>query len=138
MKGSISRKYEPGYEPGNDGPGAISSGKRDPGGKSYGLYQLSSKKGTLQIFLKQTGYDQVIKGKIGSSEFDKSWQRIAAEDPKFAAAQHSFIETTHFNPVASEFKKSGLQRLLRLMKLYSQSVYSMGELVKLLLMPAKN
>ena len=97
--GSLSKKYESGTR----GPETVSSGVGDPGGVSYGLYQLSSKAGTCASFVR-------VEGKIwaadfgtkkpGTPEFSAAWKAIAARDAaKFGAAQHSFIERTHYRPV---------------------------------------
>jgi len=43
------------FESGGRGPGTVSSGKGDPGGVSYGIYQLSSKAGTVAGFLSGEG-----------------------------------------------------------------------------------
>ena len=47
--GNLSMKYETGFKPGQEAKacgvvstGLIGSGRADPGGKSYGAYQLSS------------------------------------------------------------------------------------------------
>ncbi len=49
--GNLSSKWESS----DKGPGTISSSKGDPGGKSYGIYQISSKKGYLEDFLNNEG-----------------------------------------------------------------------------------
>jgi len=46
MLGELSSKYES-----NGNIGCISDGYGDPGGKSYGEYQLSSNAGSLQAFV---------------------------------------------------------------------------------------
>lgn len=95
--GSVSERYESG----NRGPGTASSGRGDPGGASYGVYQLSSAKGTLTAFLRNEGavYAQRLAGKpVGSDAFNREWRAIAAENPRaFRAAQHAFIERTHYD-----------------------------------------
>jgi len=102
--GSISRKYE---SRGN--AGTISTGVGDPGGKSYGSYQLSSNKGVLQSFINQSGFKNEFDGlKIGSPAFDKKWKELAQKYPdQFAKEQHDFIKRTHFDPVAKEASKMG-------------------------------
>lgn len=94
--GFISQKYESG----TSGPGTISSGVGDPGGKSYGLFQLSSKTGTLAAFLYQSGYvKDFYHIQYGSSAFDVEWKRLAETDPNFGQAQHDFIEKRLYQPV---------------------------------------
>lgn len=109
--GAISREYESR----GAGPGTISTGEGDAGGKSYGSYQLASKsingeKSTLEKFLKASNYDKEFKTKPGSSEFDQKWKALAAEDPNFEIAQHVYIEETHFKPVAKHADQLGLTR----------------------------
>jgi hypothetical protein len=95
--GSTSAKYESG----NRGVMAISSGKGDPGGASYGKYQLASKTGTLQRYLKDSGYDKQFAGLApGSKEFNAKWRELGKSDPKFAESQHDFIKKTHYDPAA--------------------------------------
>jgi hypothetical protein len=95
--GSTSRKYESG----RGGAGTVSSGRGDPGGASYGTYQLASKTGTLASFLKSSGYDKQFMGlKAGTKEFNDKWKEIARTDPKFGEAQHDFIKRTHYDPAA--------------------------------------
>ena len=89
--GSLSERYECGER----GPGAVSSGRHDPGGVSYGLFQLSSRTGTAAP---------------GSPRFSEVWQAIAAREPEaFAQAQRTFIARTHYQPVIrAVLDKTGL------------------------------
>jgi hypothetical protein len=48
--GEIAEIYE------GSGPGTISSGTGDEGGVSYGTYQLSTARGVLNEYLKQSAY----------------------------------------------------------------------------------
>lgn len=103
--GALSERYESGGR----GPGTVSSGKGDPGGVSYGLYQLASKTGTAGAFVKAEGaaWPALAKNTPGSAAFSTSWQDIAAREPdKFAAAQHAFIKRTHYRPVVDEVRKA--------------------------------
>ena len=99
------------FESGRGGPGTISSGIGDKGGKSYGLFQLSSKEGTLQKFLstfREIGmhFDGLTPG---SPEFDKKWKELALIDPKgFANAQRTFIKKTHSDPTLERLAKKGI------------------------------
>ena len=96
--GSLSERYESGGR----GPGAVSSGRNDPGGVSYGLYQLASKTGSVIAFIAGEGapWKREFAGLLpGSDAFTKVWRRIAAREPEaFAEAQHAFIERTHYRP----------------------------------------
>jgi hypothetical protein len=99
--GSLSKKYESG----KNGPETVSTGVGDPGGVSYGLYQLSSKKGTCAAFVRVEGKLWAIDfgdKKPGTAEFTMAWKAVAARDAvKFGEAQHSFIERTHYRPVVA-------------------------------------
>ncbi len=97
MLGDISKKYESG----KSGPGTISSGAGDPGGKSYGSHQLAIKTGTLQAYVEQSKYLSEFTGKIyGSASFDTAWKQLAAREPEeFEADQREFIKRTHYDPV---------------------------------------
>ena len=89
------------FESGRSGPGTISSGRGDPGGKSYGCHQLASKTGTLQAFLRRTRFAPEFKGlRPTSGPFDKKWKDIAKRYPKeFAEDQLLFIKKTHYDGV---------------------------------------
>lgn len=94
--GYISEKYESGGK----GPGVISGGKGDYGGKSYGTYQLSLNQKTLSNFVKQSAFRSELNTvDIANTEFDAIWKRIASEKTaEFKQDQHDFIEKTHFVP----------------------------------------
>lgn len=106
--GSLSEKYETGGR----GAGTVSSGAGDPGGVSYGSYQLASKTGTLQEFLANDGakWAPELKGMnptVPGDDFGKHWKAIAARSPEeFAHAQHAFIARTHYQPVIDGVLKS--------------------------------
>lgn len=97
--GSLSERYESGGR----GPGTVSSGLRDPGGVSYGTYQLASRTGTVAAFLSAEGvrWSPRFLGKApGSKAFDAAWREVAVREPEaFAQAQHGFIERTHYRPL---------------------------------------
>jgi hypothetical protein len=97
------------FESGNSGAGTVSTGKGDHGGVSYGTYQLSSKQGTLQEFLKSTPFGKQFEGLIpGTREFNKKWKSVAKSEPDFEAAQHDFIQKTHFEPQLEKLRKAGM------------------------------
>lgn len=96
------------FESGKGGAGTISTGKGDFGGKSYGTHQLSSRTGTLQRFLNESGYAGQFAGmSVGSDAFDAQWKRLAA-DQAFGAAQHDFVRRTHVDPMMRRLKFSGI------------------------------
>ena len=107
--GVLSEKYETGGR----GVGTISSGRGDPGGISYGSWQLSSNAGTLDAYLKspEAGkYGKQFAGlKINSPEFQKRWKQVAATDPAgFAKSQHDFLLRQNVNPVMSYAASKGI------------------------------
>lgn len=96
--GSISERFESGGR----GPGTVSGGLGDPGGVSYGTYQLASRTGTAAAFLRDEGmrWAGVLCDPPGSPAFSTVWKDLAAREAGvFAAAQHAFIERTHYLPV---------------------------------------
>ena len=89
------------------GVGAISSGKGDKGGKSYGTFQMPSnpfkagEKSKVQLFVEKglpSQYQKYFKDskgqfyKAASPEFDAAWQSVGRFDNKgFGEAQQSYI-----------------------------------------------
>jgi hypothetical protein len=98
------------YESGGRGPGVISSGKGDHGGASYGCYQLSSKLGVVQDYIKQSKYKSRFDGlQIGTQEFNSEWKRIASEDKNgFSHDQYLFIKKTHYEAQLGFLAKHGI------------------------------
>ena len=97
------------FESGGRGAGTISRGRGDHGGASYGTYQLSSKTGTLDRFLKESGYASQFEGmKVDSIGFNRKWRELAENDPNFGKAQHDFIKQTHFDPAMAALKNAGI------------------------------
>jgi len=96
--GSLSETFESGGR----GAGAVSSGKGDPGGVSYGIWQLASRTGTVAAFVAAEGapWRAEFAGAVpGSAAFSAAWRAIAARETQvFTAAQHAFIERTHYRP----------------------------------------
>jgi hypothetical protein len=106
--GQLSAKYETG----NRGPGTVSSGVGDPGGVSYGSYQMTSKPdgGTVKQFIEKEG--KTWEGKFngltpGKSVFTITWKEIASTQEKaFQRAQHDFIKRIYFDPLVSHIKET--------------------------------
>ncbi len=112
--GDRSMQYETQYGPGHEreAAGVVSSGAKDPGGVSYGAYQLASSEAggrQVQAFLKSLegarwadrfkGMDQTQP----SGAFAQEWKRIAASEPdEFFQAQHDYIKRTHYDPVVQK------------------------------------
>ena len=89
--GSITGKYE------SDGDyGMVSTGDRwgDPGGVSYGKYQLATNTGTFDAFLKFAG-ESAPSDPAGRA----AWWKDRSKDPAFNAKQDAFIQATHYEPV---------------------------------------
>ena len=89
------------YESGGRGPGTVSGGQGDPGGVSYGLFQLASRTGTAAAFVRAEGarWSAELTGEPGSPAFSAAWRAIASRDGEaFAAAQRAFIERSHYHP----------------------------------------
>jgi LysM repeat protein len=89
------------YETGGRGAGTVSSGNGDPGGVSYGTYQLAGNLGRPQQFLAAEGRAWASEfggAGPGSASFTATWKAIAAREPeKFEAAQHAYIQRTHYD-----------------------------------------
>ncbi len=100
--GALSEKYESGGR----GPATVSSGVGDPGGVSYGTYQLASKIGRADEFVKKH-YAKEFEGlKGGSDEFTKKWKELAKADPDgLKAKEHDFIRETHYDPQVAKVLK---------------------------------
>jgi len=87
------------YESAGRGPGVVSTGRGDHGGASYGVYQMSSKMGVVQHFIKSSQYISRFAGlQAGSSDFNNRWKEIANENTEaFRKAQHDYIKSTHYD-----------------------------------------
>ncbi len=98
------------WESGNKGSGTISKGKGDPGGVSYGIYQLSSRYGSLREFLRTEGesYSEELKHLTpGTSIFNSKWREIAYLDGNnFRKAQHHFVERKYYLPFKERLKET--------------------------------
>jgi murein DD-endopeptidase MepM/ murein hydrolase activator NlpD len=109
MLGELSAKYETGGR----GPGTVSTGAGDPGGVSYGSYQMASKMGVPTRFVCQAEFPWLsdFQGlKAGTAPFTACWKRIAAaETEAFQRAQHAFIKKSHYDLLAAKvLKEDGL------------------------------
>ena len=95
--GALSAKYETGGR----GPGVVSTGAGDPGGVSYGSYQMASKMGVPTKFVTQSGFpwrQDFANLTAGTAQFTAVWKRIAAaETDAFQKAQHEYIKKTHYD-----------------------------------------
>jgi len=121
------------YESSNGGIGTISSGRGDPGGVSYGPFQLSSNAGTMATFLQspegQPFAMQFGDFKPGSEQFNQIYREVAeGAGPEFEAAQRAFIERTHVQPVLEQAQQAGIpvDNPAVVEALYSQAVQHSG------------
>jgi LysM repeat protein len=100
--GGLSAKYETGGR----GPGTVSTGSGDPGGVSYGSYQMATKTGTVKRFVSQADFpwSKDFENLIpGTAPFTTVWKQIAiAEAIAFQGAQHEFIKRTHYDPLVTK------------------------------------
>jgi hypothetical protein len=98
--GELSSKYE-------GKVGTIANNPKDPGGKSYGCWQLSLNAGTLDAYVKQSKYKTRLTGaKLASDAFDKAWKQLAIDDPKgFKEDQYDYIKKSLFDPAFDYWKK---------------------------------
>ena len=94
------------YETGGRGPGVVSTGVGDPGGVSYGSYQMASKMGVPQRFVCQPGFpwaNDFANLTAGTADFTACWKRIAAaQTDAFQKAQHAFIKQSHYDLLAAK------------------------------------
>ena len=114
MLGDLSAKYES-----SGSPATISSGEGDPGGKSYGKYQLASRMGSVDSFLKwavhlsanavYASYGRTLSQfPIGSADFDCAWREIARIDAEgFERMQHDYVCYAYYLPAVEELRSVG-------------------------------
>lgn len=117
--GFISSKYEATVFKGSTitsvrNPATISDNAGDKGGKSYGMYQLSSSAGTVDVFLNYLStnpegkdfYDELSNAKIAdgdkySTKFDEVWKHISTNHlNEFLELQHKFIKIKYYDASA--------------------------------------
>ncbi len=110
--GQILGKLSEKYETGGRGPGVISGGTGDPGGVSYGCYQMTSKPngGTVKAFVSQPDFRwrQAFSNLTpGTPDFSAKWKEIANTYPEdFREVQHTFIRRTHFDPCVARIESN--------------------------------
>ncbi|WDS36637.1 peptidoglycan-binding domain-containing protein [Pseudoxanthomonas sp.] len=107
------------YETGGRGASTVSSGIDDPGGVSYGSYQMTSQVktkegkiivgGTVASFVKDSKHADDFAGlKPGSAEFSAKWKDLARTDGSFAQEQHDYIKRTHYDKLVDRLQGKGL------------------------------
>lgn len=88
------------FESGSRGVETVSGGQGDPGGVSYGTYQLASNTGTADAFVKQSIFSENFKGlKAGTPKFTAQWKYLAkTHKESLHSEEWKFIKRTHFDP----------------------------------------
>jgi hypothetical protein len=101
--GKLSEKYESGGR----GPATVSTGEGDPGGVSYGTYQLASKIGRADEFVREF-YPKEFEGlQGGTPEFTSRWKQLAEEHPEqLRDNEHRYIRRTHYDPQVAKIEKA--------------------------------
>ncbi|MCL1880219.1 MAG: hypothetical protein FWF71_06370, partial [Actinomycetia bacterium] len=102
--GALSALYES-----NGNPGVIGNTAGDPGGKSYGAWQLASNEGSVAAFISwlksaNPSYASTLSQAFAAdgyrygSNFDAAWRRLAANDSSgFLSLQRSYIKTEYYD-----------------------------------------
>lgn len=114
-KTDLVRKYEAGGD-----PGCVSSGAGDLGGRSYGIYQLSSNMGVVNAFCEWAcdypdddlaNYGRLLcEFEINSPQFVRLWQKIGENDPEgFAKLQDDYAVSVYYNPAAAVLREAGYE-----------------------------
>jgi hypothetical protein len=110
--GSLSSRFESSGNPG-------ARGWDKTGGFSYGTYQIATRTGTFNKFMSYLSSQNPAAAKAltdaggtqaamsGNPAFQQVFKQLAS-DPSFAASQHDFIKTTHFDPLARKMAAQGL------------------------------
>ncbi|MGH6707500.1 MAG: hypothetical protein ACREEK_00890 [Bradyrhizobium sp.] len=112
VKGKLG-DMTPIYETSRRGVGTISTGSGDPGGISYGSYQLNTRARMIDSFLDspegQVFRDRYFVGlKPGTPEFNDAYRSAAAADgPAFDDAQRVFVTRENYRRAAKLAREMG-------------------------------
>lgn len=111
--GALAAKYEARKL---QGPGTISHGRGDPGGVSYGTFQMNSNDRIVHDFIKSpeaSAWAGRFRGKTPVTKpFDDEWRAIAAADPaRFEAAQRAYIIRANYSAGAAEVRRKARYEL---------------------------
>ncbi|MCO6414703.1 D-Ala-D-Ala carboxypeptidase family metallohydrolase [Siccirubricoccus sp. KC 17139] len=122
------------YETSGHGSATVSSGVNDPGGVSYGAFQLKSREsdgsvgGRVAEFLaaEGKGFAPRFTGETpGSPGFTASWKSLAAEQPEtLFAAELAFILRTHFEPQAKKVATEARVQVKKRSRALQEAVFS--------------
>lgn len=115
LLGTLSQRFEA------SGPGVISSGAGDAGGKSYGAYQFSSRSDIPRAFFRwcQSSSDTYYRS-IGNrlaaayeadrgygSSFDATWRALANEDSDgFMRVQRNYVRRSYYDPIVRSIESA--------------------------------
>lgn len=100
--GSLVVKYE-----GGEWGATIADNPDDPGGKSYGPFQMSSHAGTVQRFVAQCQYKAFFAGlTVGTFPFDEQWIKLS-EEKGFLYEQETYMKQRFFNPAKAFASQQG-------------------------------
>lgn len=118
--GRVLGKLSEKFETGGRGPGTVSGGQGDPGGRSYGSYQMTSKPsgGTAKRFVTQPDFpfrDKFAGLAPGTDRFTAVWKELSSSRrDEFQSSQHDYIKRTHFDPLVRKIiNDDGLNALTR-------------------------
>jgi hypothetical protein len=124
--GDVAIKYEVGVPK----PGIIVNTPGDPGGKSYGPFQMSLNKGALAKYVQTSEFKVYFIGvQLGSNDFDKVWLDLSAKyTSSFMQDQREFIRKRYYEPVRRYASQQGLSVAMRSIQeaLFSISVQHSG------------
>lgn len=108
------------FETGGRGPGVVSTGVGDAGGRSYGSYQMTSRPGggRAREFVSQPDFrfrGRFVGLEPGTDAFTRAWKELAQAQPdEFHREQHEFIKRTHFDKLVKKIRtEDGLDVLTR-------------------------
>ena len=107
----LARKYESSGD-----PGAVSSGRGDIGGISYGLYQFASNVGVVDDFVEWlcnyhddalANYGRVLaQHEVNSQGFISQWKELGRLDPgNFGRLQDEYIKEQYYDTASQRLKK---------------------------------
>lgn len=108
--GHVLGKLSERFETSGRGPGTVSGGQGDPGGPSYGSYQMTSKPapGTVGRFVSRPDFpfrSSFTNLAPGSAPFTAAWKQLAtSQRDAFQDSQHAFIKRTHYDPLVAKVK----------------------------------
>lgn len=121
LLGYVSENYES-----NGDPGTVSTTPGDPGGTSYGPWQLASKVGSVDsflIWLKNENvdfYNTLIAAKQAdnntySTNFNNAWSKLGTDHyDEFFEVQKKYIKITYFDKLVKALQNSGTDYTSRL------------------------